>query len=39
MFENYLFAEQLGFKNYFFIPNGREIWSPESVNQLAAGLE
>lgn len=34
MFENYLWAEQLGFRNYFFSPNEREKWSNENLEIL-----
>lgn len=38
-FENYCFADYLGFKNIFMIPNGREKWSIENQNKLKNELE
>lgn len=33
-FKNYLFAEQLGFKQYYTMPNVREVWSEENKEKL-----
>lgn len=33
-FENYLFAQRLGFKSIFFMPNCRDPWSEEQVSIL-----
>ena len=38
-FENYCFADYLGFKNIFMMPNGREKWSIENQNKLKNELE
>ena len=33
-FENYIFAQYLGFKNIFMMPNGRDRWSEEKLKVL-----
>lgn len=33
-FENYIFAEYMGFKNMFMMPNGRDLWSEKNLNIL-----
>lgn len=32
--ENYIFAKMCGFRNYFFMPNCREEWSIEAIQEL-----
>lgn len=39
IFENYLWAENLGFHNYFFSPNEREVWSNENLHILNEQVE
>lgn len=39
VFENYIFAEQSGFKNIFLIPNGRNSWQPENLQILDQEME
>ena len=34
LFDNYFFAKQQGFKNFFFMPNCREPWSEEKILEL-----
>lgn len=39
MFHNYLFAETKGYKNYFIMPNNREIWSESAIETLKEQLQ
>ena len=39
LLENYKFAEKMGFKNIFMIPNGREKWSQENIGKLTSEVE
>lgn len=39
MFENYIFAEQAGFKNIFLIPNGRTEWDVHNLQILDEQVE
>jgi hypothetical protein len=32
--DNYLFAESMGFKSVFFVPNHRNIWTQEHLSDL-----
>lgn len=34
LFENYMYARSRGFVNYFFMPNCREPWSMEAIQEL-----
>ena len=38
-FENYIFAEKMGFKSIFMMPNGREKWSQKNINILTSEVE
>ena len=38
-FENYIFAQYMGFKNIFMIPNGRNLWSQDKLNILKNEFE
>lgn len=38
-FENFLFAQMVGFKNIFLIPNGRERWKQENITKLNIEIE
>ena len=33
--DNYIYAKEKGFKNYFFMPNCRENWSIEKIEELS----
>lgn len=39
LFENYLFAEINGFKNIFMVPNSRERWTEEHLNNLSQEVD
>ena len=38
-FKNYVFAEYLGFRNYFATPNNRRIWKQENITILEEQLK
>lgn len=38
IFENYLFARECGFKNYFLAPNAFRVWTKEQLSELGRQL-
>lgn len=39
MFNNYIYAQSLGFKRIFFAPNEREKWTKENIDKLSVEIQ
>ena len=39
MFNNYIYAQSLGFKKIFFAPNEREKWTKENIDKLSIEIQ